>query len=169
MSSSDVITHILELISGIGTFLVACDFLSGNLQAISSNNLKTLFSKVSNNKILGVCIGAMTTILTHSSGVTNVMVLGFLNAEIISLNQAVTVILGSEIGTTLTAQIVALGGFNSISIPIETMFAALIGIGAFMNLFFNNNQIKKLWWRYDRPWYDLCWPVNDVWSNGCFL
>lgn len=143
MSSSDVITHILELIAGIGTFLVACDFLSGNLQAISSNNLKTLFSKVSNNKILSVCIGALTTILTHSSGVTNVMVLGFLNAEIISLNQAVTVILGSEIGTTLTAQIVALGGFNSISIPIETMFAALIGIGAFMNLFFNNNHIKN--------------------------
>ena len=143
MSSSDIITHILELIAGVGTFLVACDFLSGNLQAISSNSLKSLFSKVSNNKVLGVCIGALTTVLTHSSGVTNVMVLGFLNAEIISLNQAVTVILGSEIGTTLTAQIVALGGFSSVSIPIETLFASLIGIGAFINLIFSDNRIKN--------------------------
>ena len=143
MSSSEVITHILELIAGIGTFLVACEFLSGNLQAISSNSLKTLFSKVSKNKVLGVCIGALTTVLTHSSGVTNVMVLGFLNAEIISLNQAVTVILGSEIGTTLTAQIVALGGFNSVSIPIETIFASLIGIGAFINLIVSDNHIKN--------------------------
>lgn len=143
MNSSEVITHILELIAGIGTFLVACDFLSDNLQAISSKGLKTLFSKVSGNKILCVCIGALTTMLTHSSGVTNVMVLGFLNAEIITLNQAVTVILGSEIGTTLTAQIVALGGFNSISIPVETIFASLIGIGAFIRLVVSEDRIKN--------------------------
>lgn len=143
MSSSEVITHILELIAGIGTFLVACDFLSDNLQAISSKSLKTLFSKVSGNKVLCVCIGALTTMLTHSSGVTNVMVLGFLNAEIITLNQAVTVILGSEIGTTLTAQIVALGGFNSVSIPVETIFASLIGIGAFIRLIANDGRVKN--------------------------
>lgn len=144
MNIEDVIKSVLELLAGVGLFLVACDTLSSNLQAISSSSLKKLFSKVSNNKLIGVFIGAIATAAIQSSGATNVMVMGFVNANIINLNQASTIIFGSEIGTTLTGQIVALGMFSSGNITSTTIFASLIGIGAFIDIFAKHDKHKKI-------------------------
>jgi len=145
MQTSEVIKHVLELLAGVGTFMVACEIMSSNLQALSSQKLKSLFAKVSNNKIIGVCIGAVTTALIQSSGATTVMTIGFVNAKIITLNQAATIILGGEIGTTLTGQIVALGMFNGgSSISMNTIFAAFIGIGAFVDIFARKDHAKKI-------------------------
>ena len=144
MTTTDIIVHLLGLLAGVGTFMVACDILSENLQAISSGKLKSLFLKVSDKKIIGVFIGALTTTLIQSSGATTVMVIGFVNAGIISLNQAVTIILGSEIGTTLTGQIVALGLAKEASISLNVIFAAFIGIGAFVDLLVKQDKAKKI-------------------------
>ena len=144
MSTSEILTHILELIAGIGTFLVACEIMSDNLQSISSNSLKELFAKVSNSKIIGVCIGAIATAAIQSSSATTVMVIGFVNAGIISLKQAATIIFGSEVGTTLTGQIVALGISGGEGISATVIFSALVGIGFFIQMVAKKDNTKKI-------------------------
>ena len=117
--------------------------ISSNLEAVSSDRLKKLFSKVSKNKLAGVAIGALATIIIQSSGATTVMTIGFVNAGIISLSQAATLIFGGEIGTTITGQIVALGLFDSELFDITVLFASLAGIGVFINMFAKKDNTRN--------------------------
>ncbi|MBP5454300.1 MAG: Na/Pi symporter, partial [Lachnospiraceae bacterium] len=102
MNSVTIVSAVLSMLAGIGIFLVACSMMSSNLEAVSSSRLRSLFKKVSGNKLIGVGIGAVTTAAIQSSGATTVMVIGFVNAGIMSLVQAATVIYGANIGTTIT-------------------------------------------------------------------
>lgn len=142
MTTTAIISAILTLISGIGIFLIACKMMSDNLEAASSNKLKQLFSKASGSKWLGVGIGTLGTAAIQSSGATTVMVIGFVNAGIISLTQAATIIYGANIGTTVTAQIVALGMFGKDSISTTIIFSAFAGIGAMTSLFGKKAKTK---------------------------
>jgi phosphate:Na+ symporter len=139
-----VITSLLTLLAGIGVFLIACQMMSSNLEAASSEKLKKLFSKASGNKLLGVGIGALGTAAIQSSGATTVMTIGFVNAGIISLTQAATIIYGANIGTTVTAQIVALGMFGGNSVSTSVIFSAFAGLGAFLSLFAKRSTYKTL-------------------------
>ena len=96
MDITAVITSLLTLLAGIGVFLIACQMMSSNLEAASSEKLKKLFSKASGSKMLGVGIGALGTAAIQSSGATTVMTIGFVNAGIISLTQAATIIYGAR-------------------------------------------------------------------------
>ena len=117
--------------------------MSSNLESLSSKRLKQLFSKTGNNKWLGVGIGTLGTAAIQSSGAVTVMVIGFVNVGIMSLTQAATIIYGANIGTTVTAQLVALGLSGGNSISTTLIFAAFAGIGAFMVLFAKNDTWKK--------------------------
>ncbi|MBR0300954.1 MAG: Na/Pi cotransporter family protein, partial [Bacteroidales bacterium] len=139
-----VITSLLTLLAGIGVFLIACQMMSSNLEAASSEKLKKLFSKASGSKLLGVGIGALGTAAIQSSGATTVMTIGFVNAGIISLTQAATIIYGANIGTTVTAQIVALGMFGGNSVSTSVIFSAFAGLGAFLSLFAKRSTYKTL-------------------------
>ena len=144
MDLTAVITSVLTLLAGIGVFLVACQMMSSNLEAASSEKLKKLFSKASGSKLLGVGIGALGTAAIQSSGATTVMTIGFVNAGIISLTQAATIIYGANIGTTVTAQIVALGMFGGNSVSTSVIFSAFAGLGAFISLFAKKSSAKTL-------------------------
>ena len=145
MDTTTAISALLTLLAGIGIFLIACQMMSTNLESASSDKLKKLFAKASKSKLLGVGIGTFGTAAIQSSGATTVMTIGFVNAGIISLSQAATIIYGANIGTTITAQIVALGmfgGSNSLSTTI--VFSAFAGVGAFMALF-SNKSTGQTW------------------------
>ena len=145
MGTTAVLSAIFTLLAGIGIFLIACQMMSTNLESASSDKLKKLFAKASKSKLLGVGIGTFGTAAIQSSGATTVMTIGFVNAGIISLSQAATIIYGANIGTTITAQIVALGmfgGSNSLSTTI--VFSAFAGVGAFMALF-SNKSMGQTW------------------------
>ena len=145
MGTTAVLSAIFTLLAGIGIFLTACQMMSTNLESASSDKLKKLFAKASKSKLLGVGIGTFGTAAIQSSGATTVMTIGFVNAGIISLSQAATIIYGANIGTTITAQIVALGmfgGSNSLSTTI--VFSAFAGVGAFMALF-SNKSTGQTW------------------------
>ncbi len=144
MDITSIITAILTLTAGIGVFLVACQMMSAHLEAVSSKRLKQLFSKTGKNKWLGVGIGTVGTAAIQSSGAVTVMVIGFVNVGILSLTQAATIIYGANIGTTVTAQLVALGMFGTNSISTTLIFAAFAGIGAFMHLFSKRNTTKQV-------------------------
>ena len=137
-----VLSSILTLIAGIGIFLIACQLMSSNLETASSNKLKQLFSKASKNKWIGVGIGTVGTAAIQSSGATTVMTIGFVNAGIISLTQAATIIYGANIGTTVTAQIVALGMSGANSLSTSVIFSAFAGLGAFISLFSKRSNLK---------------------------
>lgn len=142
MGSTAVLSAILTLLAGIGIFLIACQMMSSNLEAASSEKLKHLFAKASKNKLLGVGIGTLGTAAIQSSGATTVMTIGFVNAGIISLSQAATIIYGANIGTTITAQIVALGMFSGGGLSTTVIFSACAGLGAFMSLFSKKSNLK---------------------------
>lgn len=144
MSFTAIFTAFLVLFAGIGIFLIACQMMSTNLESASSNKLKQLFSKAAGSKLLGVGIGTVGTAAIQSSGATTVMAIGFVNAGIISLTQAATIIYGANIGTTVTAQIVALGMFGGNSISTSVIFAAFVGLGAFIALFAKKDIWKKV-------------------------
>ena len=134
---------ILALVAGIGIFLIACNMMSSNLESVSSSKLRKLFAKTSNSKLVGVGIGAVATAAIQSSGATSVMVIGFVNAGIMTLTQAASVIFGANIGTTVTGIITALGMFES-AVSTGTIFATFAGIGAFINAFAKKDTVKKV-------------------------
>ena len=144
MDFTDLLIAVLTLLAGIGVFLVACQMMSANLEAVSSKRLKQLFSKTGKNRWIGVGIGTVGTAAIQSSGAVTVMVIGFVNVGILSLAQAATIIYGANIGTTVTAQLVALGMFGTSSISTTIIFAAFAGIGAFVMLFGKHNTTKHI-------------------------
>lgn len=143
MTPVQIATAVLSLIAGIGVFLIACTMMSSNLESVSSNKLKKLFAKTSKSKLIGVGIGTVATAAIQSSGATSVMVIGFVNAGIMTLMQAATVIYGANIGTTITGQITALGMFEN-TISTGVIFATFAGIGAFIMAFAKKDVVKKI-------------------------
>ena len=103
---------ILSLISGIGVFILAMKLLSDSLKDFSGEKMKSLLKKITGNRIKGVLIGALVTGVVQSSAVTTLMVIGFVNANIMDLYQAAAVIIGANIGTTTTGLLASLESFN---------------------------------------------------------
>ncbi|MCK4634254.1 MAG: Na/Pi cotransporter family protein [Candidatus Aenigmarchaeota archaeon] len=120
----DWTSAIIALIGGLALFLFGMKLLSDGLQNIAGEKLRKVLEKITNNPIKGVFVGASLTALIQSSSITTVTLVGLLNAGLITLRQAVGVILGAEIGTTITAQILAF--------KIGTMFFPLIALGVIL-------------------------------------
>lgn len=97
----------LPVIGGLGLFLYGMNIMGDGLQKIAGERLKRLIEVLTNNRILGVLVGALVTMIVQSSSATTVMVIGFVNAGLMSLPQAAGVIMGANVGTTITAQLIA--------------------------------------------------------------
>ncbi len=143
MSIADIFRQLLGLLSGIGVFLIAIKLISTNLESVGGDKLKSLFAKTSKSNILGIGIGTAATALIQSSGATSVMAIGFVNAGIMSLLQGCAIVLGANVGTTVTGQIVAIGFLGgSTTISASIILAGLAGIGALM-MYFAQRQTAK--------------------------
>ena len=103
---------ILSLIAGIGVFILAMKLMSDSLNQIAGNSMKNLLEKLAGNRIKGVLVGALVTAVIQSSSATTVMVIGFVNADVMHLNQAAAIIIGSNIGTTVTGILASLESLN---------------------------------------------------------
>ncbi len=130
---------ILLLLGGLGAFLMGAKTVSDNTEKLANTKIKKMFTKTSKSKLAGVGIGAASTAIVQSSGLTTIMVVGFVNAGIMTLFQATTVIMGANIGTTITAQIAALQAFNFDQIAI-----AFTGIGMLMNMIAKKDKTKSI-------------------------
>ncbi|MBO4554891.1 MAG: Na/Pi cotransporter family protein [Clostridia bacterium] len=146
MTAVDIITALLGLLAGIGVFLVSIKIISSNLESVGGNRLKALFAKTSKSNLLGVGIGTAATALVQSSGATSVMAIGFVNAGVMALTQAAAIVLGSNLGTTITGQIVAIGflGNGTSMISASVILAALAGVGAFITYFAKRGKVKRI-------------------------
>jgi phosphate:Na+ symporter len=139
-----ILKSVLSLVAGLGVFLTACSTMSAHLESLGSKRLKALFSKTSKSKLAGVGIGTVATAAIQSSSATTVMVIGFVNAGIMSLTQAATIIFGANIGTTITGQIVALGLTKGNALSVSVILAAFTGVGAFIRIFAQRDIWQKI-------------------------
>ena len=96
---------LLGLLGGLALFLYGMQMMSTNLEAAAGNKMKQILERLTSNRFLGVLVGAVITALIQSSSATTVMVVGFVNSGLMTLNQAVWVIMGANIGTTITGQL----------------------------------------------------------------
>lgn len=102
------ITHIMGLLGGLALFLYGMQMMSDGLEAAAGNKMKQILEKLTANRFLGVIVGAVITAVIQSSSATTVMVVGFVNSGMMTLRQAVWIIMGANIGTTITGQLIAL-------------------------------------------------------------
>ncbi|MBS5316535.1 MULTISPECIES: Na/Pi cotransporter family protein [Zhenhengia] len=133
----------LAFLGGFGLFMFGMDYMGEGLQKAAGNKMKNLLSVLTSNPFLGVLVGAGVTAIIQSSSATTVMVVGFVNAGLMSLRQAVGVIMGANIGTTVTAWIVSLGDWAAFLKP-STIAPLCIGVGVIMVLFCKKQKVKQI-------------------------
>lgn len=124
------------IFGGLGLFLYGMKLMSDGLENAAGERLKGILEKLTTNRMMGVLVGTLVTCVIQSSSATTVMVVSFVNAGLMSLIQAVGVIMGANIGTTITAQMV--------SFKLDTIAPIFIGIGAIMLLSLKKKKSKDL-------------------------
>lgn len=120
------ITDILSLFGGLALFLYGMQMMGNGLESAAGNRMKSILEKLTSNRFKGVLVGAGITAVIQSSSATTVMVVGFVNSGLMTLKQAVWIIMGANIGTTITGQLIAL------DIGAIAPIFAIVGVGAIM-------------------------------------
>ena len=130
------LTNLFSMLGGLALFLYGMNMMSNGLEMAAGDKMKTILEKLTSNRILGVLVGALVTAIIQSSSATTVMVVGFVNSGLMSLTSAVWVIMGANIGTTITGQLIAIN---------ITAIAPLIAfIGVAMIVFFKNQKLDAI-------------------------
>lgn len=140
--TTDDLKMIFHFIGGLGLFLYGMHIMADGLQKSAGGKLKQLMGFLTKNRFVAVLAGALITAIIQSSSATTVMVVGFVNAGMINLTQAVGVIMGANIGTTITAWLVSMSDWGSIFKP-EFFAPIVVGLGAFCVLFSKGENKKK--------------------------
>ena len=130
----------LALLGGIGVFLYGMKVMSEGLQKVAGDRLRSIMGAMTRNKFMGVTTGVLITALIQSSSASTVMVVSFVNAGLMSLEQSMSVILGANLGTTFTTWIVSIFGFK---VKMASMCLPLLAVAVPM-LFFKNGTVKSL-------------------------
>lgn len=141
--SADLLKQIFSFLGGLGSFLYGMHIMSIGLQKAAGNKMKQLLAALTKNKFFGVLVGALVTGVIQSSSATTVMVVGFVNAGIMNLGQTVGIIMGANIGTTVTAWLVASVEWLDILNPVFLAPLA-VAIGAGMLLFAKKDRTKHI-------------------------
>lgn len=137
------IEMLFKFVGGLGMFLYGMNAMADGLQKSAGQRLQQLLGVLTSNRLLGVLVGAGVTAIIQSSSATTVMVVGFVNAGIINLTQAVGIIMGANIGTTVTSWLVSMSEWGELLKP-EFFAPLLIGVGALFALFSKNHKKKEL-------------------------
>lgn len=129
-------TYLMGLLGGLALFLYGMQMMSDGLESAAGNKMKTILEKLTANRFVGVLVGAGITAIIQSSSATTVMVVGFVNSGMMTLRQAVWIIMGANIGTTITGQLIAL------DVGELAPLIAFIGVAAMV--FIKNEKVKYI-------------------------
>jgi phosphate:Na+ symporter len=138
MTSAELSLFLVRLLAGTGVFLVGVHLLTANIEQLATGKIRELFGRTADKRLVNVGIGAAATALIQSSGVTTVLIVGFVNVGVMNLYQAAAMIMGANIGTTVTAQIAALSAF-----PITTYIQVLVFVGILLSMAGKRDTVKK--------------------------
>ena len=130
----------LKLIGSLGMFLYGMKVMSEGLQKVAGDRLRSILTAMTTNRVTGILTGVLITALIQSSSATTVMVVSFVNAGLLSLAQSITVIMGANVGTTVTAWIISIFGFK---VSISSFAIPLIGLS--IPLIFSGNSRRRSW------------------------
>lgn len=130
------LTNLFSMLGGLALFLYGMNMMSNGLEMAAGDKMKTILEKLTSNRILGVLVGALVTAIIQSSSATTVMVVGFVNSGLMSLTSAVWVIMGANIGTTITGQLIA--------IDITAIAPLIAFIGVAMIVFFKSQKLDAI-------------------------
>ena len=144
MSVSDI-SNLFGFLGGLGMFLYGMSIMADGMQKTAGSRMSSFLGMLTNNRLMAVALGALITAIIQSSGATTVMVVGFVSAGVLNLVQAVGVIMGANIGTTITAWIVSMSQLGDAFEVMKPGFYAplVIGIGALL-MVFGKSQRKHL-------------------------
>lgn len=127
---------VLSLLGGLGLFMYGMQMMSTNLEAVAGNRMKQILERLTANRFLGVLVGAGITALIQSSSATTVMTVGFVNSGLMSLKQAVWIIMGANVGTTITGQLIAL--------DIGALAPLIAFAGIMLLIFVKNKKVQHV-------------------------
>lgn len=130
------LTDIFTLLGGLALFLYGMTMMSNGLELAAGNKMKTILERLTANRFIGVAVGALITAIIQSSSATTVMVVGFVNAGLMELKSAVWIIMGANIGTTITGQLIA--------IDITALAPIIAFIGVALIAFFKSKNLMLL-------------------------
>ena len=137
------VSMLFTFIGGLGMFLYGMHIMAKGLQHFAGGRMQKLMGFLTQNRVMAILVGTLVTAVIQSSSATTVMVVGFVNAGMLNLSQAVGVIMGANIGTTVTAWIVSMSEWGSVLKP-EFFAPLLVGIGAFVVLFVKSEKKKRI-------------------------
>lgn len=127
---------ILSLLGGLALFMYGMQMMSNNLEAVAGNRMKQILERLTANRFLGVLVGAGITALIQSSSATTVMTVGFVNSGLMTLKQAVWIIMGANVGTTITGQLIAL--------DIGALAPLIAFVGVMLLIFVKNKKVQHV-------------------------
>lgn len=133
-----ILFSIIALLAGVGIFIAGMNMMGDGLERSAGKGMKKMLGKLTNNRLAGVGVGAGVTAIIQSSSATSVMVIGFVNAGVMTLTQAASILLGANIGTTITGVLVSL---KSLNISLYMTLFAFIGV---MMSFIKNDKVKNV-------------------------
>ncbi len=139
MEVLDLVFTIFTMLGGLAVFMFGMKVMGDNLERAAGDRMKKLFARVSNNRFKGVGIGIAVTAIIQSSSATTVMLVGFVNVGLMTLPQAAAIIMGSNIGTTVTAQLASLQAFN-----ITAIMSAIAAVAYFVMLFTKKKNVERV-------------------------
>ncbi len=138
----EITSVIFGVLGGLGLFLFGMGLMSEGIKAVAGQKLKSILASLTERRFVAVLLGALVTILVTSSSASTVMTVGFVNAGLLSLSQALCVVLGANVGTTVTAWLVSIFGFGGFQVTAYALPA--IGIGFFLSVLAKTQQIKSI-------------------------
>lgn len=130
------VSLVINLLGGLSLFLYGMQMMSNNLESVAGNRMKDILEKLTSNRFLGVLVGAGITAVIQSSSATTVMVVGFVNSGLMTLKQAVWIIMGANIGTTITGQLIAL--------DIGVIAPLIAFVGVILVVFLKNKKVQHV-------------------------
>ena len=137
--SSGLVIHLLILLGALGLFIYGMKTMSEGIQKAASNRLRQILTNMTSSKWNGIFTGLLTTTMVQSSSATTVMVVSFVNNGILTLKQSIGIIMGANIGTTITGWLIAIFGFV---VPVGD-YSLIIFLIAIAFLFSNKSRIKS--------------------------
>lgn len=129
-------SHVMGLLGGLALFLYGMQMMSTGLEAAAGNRMKVILERLTSNRVVGVLVGAFITAVIQSSSATTVMVVGFVNSGMMTLSQAIWIIMGANIGTTVTGQLIAL--------DVGKMAPLIAFLGVAVIVFIKNEKLKHI-------------------------
>ena len=138
-----IINNMFFVLGGVAVFMIGMEMMGSNLERAAGKSIRKLMNKAARNRFTGIGTGAVVTAIVNSSSATTVMIVGFVNVGLMTLTQAASVIMGANIGTTISAFVMALSSAGS-TFEIAALFALVAFVGILVNMISKRDKIKRV-------------------------